>query len=656
MCGLAGIISLRATPDMLARQATSMADAIAHRGPDSSGVWASSTHPIALSHRRLSILDLSPLGGQPMISESGNDVIAFNGEIYNFSELRVELENHGMTFNGHSDTEVLLSAIETYGVDDTLAKIRGMFAIAHWDNNLGTLNLIRDPIGEKPLYYGIIENTFVFASELKAIYKIFPANTLTIDKQALNSYLRYGYISAPATIFKEISKLSPGTKATLEVRHTYQSGAELRQNIKISRYWSVAQSARNAKPYDEGATEKALSDADHLINQIIQEQAVADVPLGTFLSGGIDSSLVSGILQSQSATAIETFTIGFHEKTFNEAEFAKDIANHIGSNHNELYLSAKNALDVIPKLATIYDEPFADASQIPTFLVSKFAKSKLSVCLSGDGGDELFGGYNRYIQGEKFNNINNTIPSSVRTIAARGLKAIPAPAIDFVYDTCNKILARKGGANFGSKMQKAAAALNFESAEKLYQYLCSYSQNPSALLLERTSDDVLPSVIAFDTDFQKGCMAWDQQWYLPGDNLVKSDRASMANSLEMRTPLLDKALIEFSWRLPNSMKYRHGKSKWLLREVLYKYVPRAMIDRPKMGFSVPISYWIRNELKEWAESLLSPDFIKRQALFNHLEVSKLLDQHLYKNIDHGNRLWTLLMFQLWYIEHSLTTN
>ena len=588
-----------------------------------------------------------------MVSPTGHNVIVFNGEIYNFKSIKTELEKSGAVFQGHSDTEVLLTAIEHYGFDNAISKAKGMFAIAHWDAQKGILNLARDRIGEKPLYYGTINGTFVFASELKAIYPLFPARTLTIDQQALNSFLRYGYISAPQCIFSELKKLSPGCKVEINIDDWQKSNKPIEDYINVHNYWSIEDCVPKTRSYDDQATDQALTDLDQLLNKIIQEQAASDVPLGAFLSGGIDSSLVTSLLQSQSDTAIETFTIGFHEKDFNEAEHAKRIAKHLGSNHNELYLSANDALSVIPSLPDIYDEPFADASQIPTYLVSQFAKSKLTVCLSGDGGDELFNGYNRYFQGARFNDLSTKIPKFLRTLGSSTISKLSPPLLDKVYQTVNRLLARKGGANFGAKVHKAAAAINFSDADALYQFLCSYSQQPSQLLTHATQDTTLNPVLPFKNDFLNAAMAWDQQWYLPGDNLVKSDRASMAVSLEMRVPLLDKELIEFSWQLPNSMKYREGKSKWILRQLLYQYVPKQLIDRPKMGFSIPISHWIREELKEWAASLLSKEFIQRQGLFNFDAVDQVFQEHLAGRVDNGNQLWTLLMFQSWYEKHYL---
>jgi len=652
MCGIAGIIQLNTPVDILTSKAVSMANAIEHRGPDSSGVWCSPTSPIALSHRRLAILDLSPSGHQPMRSKSGNSVIAFNGEIYNFKKIKQELEKAGEAFLGNSDTEVLLSAIEAYGFDSAISQAKGMFAISYWDEKSSILKLARDRVGEKPLYYGVINNTFFFASELKAIYELFPAKQLTINKQALNSFLRYGYISAPQTIFNEINKLPPGHLADINVGNWLKYQDDIKNHIEIQKYWSILDCTNQARAYEESNTNEAINDLDELLGSIINEQSASDVPLGSFLSGGIDSTLVTSILQAQSSTSIETFTIGFHEKEFNEAVHAKAIAKHLGTNHNELYLSATDALDTIPLMAQTYDEPFSDSSQIPTYLVSKFARSKLTVCLSGDGGDELFCGYNRYIEGQRFNNITQKTPKPLRQIISATANSIPLDVIDKVYAIYNKIKSQKGGANFALKFRKAAAALKIENADELYQYLCSYTQQPSQIV-GNTQDTTLASLLPFENNFLDSAMAWDQQWYIPGDNLVKSDRASMAVSLEMRVPLLDRELIEFSWRVPNSMKYRDGKSKWLLRQLLYKYVPPSLIDRPKMGFSIPIGQWIRNDLRDWSLSLLSKEVIEQQDIFNYAEVNKILSSHMSGHTDNSNILWSLLMFQSWY-QHYCT--
>ncbi len=651
MCGIAGIINNTYSADDLSRIARSMADAIDHRGPDSDGVWVAANSPLALSHRRLSIHDLSPLGAQPMISQSAAAVIVFNGEIYNFKTIRRELESKGYTFKGDSDTEVLLATIEHYGFDTALSKIKGMFSIAYWCEKTQQLFLARDRIGEKPLYYGVVNNSIVFASELKSIYAHCHPRQLTIDKNALSSFLRYGYISAPRTIMQELKKLEPGHKAVINVAG-FGDGVDAQSLISTESYWSIDEISAGSFSYGEQDVDSMLKDLDKLFNTIVEEQAVADVPLGAFLSGGIDSSLVSAVLQSQSNVAVDTFTVGFNEATFNEAVYAKKISAHIGSNHNEMILTAADALDVIPKLPEIYDEPFADASQIPTYLVSKFAKSKLSVCLSGDGGDELFAGYNRYIQGEKFANTNQKIPAALRRIMSSTLQHIPYRSVDALYNSANTLLGRKGGANFGSKFSKAAALLNVDSPDHIYQYLCSYSQNPASLFLDETQEDQLQGALAFDKDFMDAGMAWDQQWYLPGDNLVKSDRASMAVSLEMRVPLLDKELIEFSWTLPNTLKYRDGQSKWPLRQMLSHYVPNKLFERPKMGFSIPVGHWICNELNDWATALLSPEFIGRQGIFNYEKISAIFEDHLSGKNDNSNLLWSLLMFQLWY-EHYM---
>ena len=648
MCGIAGIVQANASPEVLADKAKRMANAIYHRGPDSDGVWASLTHPLALSHRRLSILDLSPLGNQPMLSPSGNSVIAFNGEIYNFSSIRSNIEKAGIVFRGHSDTEVLLAAIDHYGFDTAIEKAKGMFSIAHWDAVSGKLRLARDRIGEKPLYYGIINNCFVFASELKAIYQLYPAKELAIDLNALNSFLRYGYISAPQTIFSGICKLPPGFKLELDIGAWTKSKSSIDDFLVSTPYWRVADHITNTRAYNDSEADVALKDFDQLLNKVIQEQSTADVPLGAFLSGGIDSSLVSAVLQAQSQRAIETFTIGFHEKEFNEAVHAKQIAQQLGSSHNELYLSAKDALEVIPSLPQIYDEPFADASQIPTYLISKFARSKLTVCLSGDGGDELFLGYNRYSEGERFSRLSKKIPTLLTSASAAAIKRIPPHIFDHCYSSFNSAVRRKGGANFGLKVHKAASAITYNAPNDLYQFLCSYSQKPSNLISRQTENRKLTDVIPFDSNFFDAAMAWDQQWYLPGDTLVKSDRASMAVSLEMRAPLLDKELIEFSWTVPNSMKLRDGKTKWLMRQLLCKYVPQKLIERPKMGFSVPIGHWIRDELRDWSHSLLSKSFLEEQGFFNSEAVGKLLQDHIDRKFEHTNTLWTLLMFQSWY--------
>lgn len=648
MCGISGLIGADLTEQELLLNGKRMSDALMHRGPDSSGIWCETDLSLVLAHRRLAILDLSPFGHQPMESASSRFVIAFNGEIYNYKSIQGRLVKLGHSFRGHSDTEVLLAAIDEWGLEQTLSECRGMFAFALFDRLDSTLTLVRDRVGEKPLYYGIDKGRLLFGSELKALRAVISSNQPEIDRAALSSYLRYGYISAPYSIYKDIRKLAPGCYLKIDVKafpfHIDQ--------LKAYQYWDLDYISKANASTLIADEQHAKARLDNLLNQIISEQSIADVPLGAFLSGGIDSSVVAAVLQAQSSSAIDTFTIGFHEKAFDEAIHARDVAKHIGSSHHELYISSLDTLNTVPLLAELYDEPFSDASQIPMFLVSKLAKQHVTVCLSGDGGDELFGGYNRYLYTRNSVDKGNSIPSPVKQLMAKGITSISPQRWDLVYNFFNSLSGRKGGANAGMKLHKLAALMQMDNYSDAYKYLCSYWQSPAELITSGVSEPDFLRGFDNGRDFLTSAMLWDQKWYLPGDNLVKTDRASMGVSLEMRVPLLDSRLIEFSWGLDNSLKIKDGVSKWILRQILYEYVPKSLIERPKMGFSVPISHWIRHELRDWAEELLEESLLISQNIFNHQVVSKTFKEHKAGSHDHGNKLWTILMFQAWY-QHNM---
>lgn len=651
MCGIAGIVDFHDSVESLEEKSKAMISAIAYRGPDDQNLWSDEESGLVLAHRRLSIQDLSHNGQQPMLSNSGNSTIIFNGEIYNFLSIRKELELNGSRLKSHSDTEILLEAIELWGLEKAISKCKGMFAFALWDHKAEQLHLVRDPIGEKPLYYGLINNQFIFASELKAFFAIMNPNSLDIDYNALGSYLRYGYISAPFSIFKQIKKLEPGHLLTIPLYELKKNGGLntfFAGPSKTTPYWQLEKIRNDNKKSLIDNQSYAIDELDKLLNNIIREQAISDVPLGTFLSGGIDSSIVSAILQANKSSPIDTFTIGFHEKSFNEAVHAKSVSQHIGSNHHEIYISPQEALNIVPELPTIYDEPFADSSQIPTYLVSQLAKKNVTVCLSGDGGDELFAGYNRYTMTESMYKKTQSIPSSLRKLFSSFLTSVPPRYWDKAYNIFIMLFRQTGSANFGLKIHKLGELFKHESLETVYSYLSGYWQTPELLLNKSINEPLLTSNLSFDENYLESAMLWDQKWYLPGDNLVKSDRASMACSLEMRLPLLDRELIEYSWRVPNNMKVRGNNSKWLLRQVLYRYVPQSLIDRPKMGFSVPVANWIRNDLKEWSSDLLSRKFLTEQAIFNTDHLSKIYNEHLSGTADHSHKLWTVLMFQAWY--------
>ena len=651
MCGISGIINNNDAFESVSVKAQKMISTLEHRGPDEENLWADEKAGVILAHRRLAIQDLSPKGSQPMSSHSGNWVIAFNGEIYNFKSLAKELTSQGIHFHGHSDTEVLLAAIENWGLERALAKSKGMFAFALWNKASQTLYLARDRIGEKPLYYGWLDGQFVFTSELKSLFAIADKQHFDLDLNALGSYFRYGYISAPFSIFKQIKKIKPGHTLTIPLGHHTEQHPISEQDIwalEQSSYWSLADifdQQANDQIEDENL---AIAQLDKLLNKVICEQAISDVPLGAFLSGGIDSSTVSAILQANKATPIDTFTIGFHEKSFNEAVHAKSVAEHIGSNHHEIYLTSNDALATIPSLTEIYDEPFADSSQVPTLLVSQLAKKDVTVCLSGDGGDELFTGYNRYTVTESAFQRAQRLPSPLRKILAAILSSVPPRHWDYFYTAITALFKNANVSNVGLKIHKLASLLKLHSLDEVYRYLSGYWQNPQQLFSDNIDEPLLANHLSYNKDFIQAAMMWDQSWYLPGDNLVKTDRASMSVSLEMRLPLLDKEIIEYSWQIPPAMKIKNNQSKWLLRQVLYKYVPSRLIDRPKMGFSVPIAHWIRHELRDWSESLINDVQLEQEQLFNVNHLKKVFDQHMSGRHDHSHKLWTFLMFQSWY--------
>jgi len=647
MCGIAGFVGPIHQKGRLEALGEAMANAVRHRGPDSMGVWSDESVGLVLAHRRLAIQDLSPLGHQPMQDNGGRYTISYNGEIYNFLDLRQELSRSGYGFKGHSDTEVLLAAVRCWGLERALEKCIGMYALALFDREQRLLHLVRDRIGEKPLYYGNVGKNFVFGSELKAL---FPGNTETrpnVNRAALASYLRYGYISAPLTIYDGIFKVKPGSILTVDLKKT-----PINESLSEKFYWTADGARRAGQNNIIVDADTAIDELDALINKIIQRQAIADVPVGAFLSGGIDSSTVAACLQANSGSPTDTFSIGFYEKSFNEAEHAKQIAKHIGSTHHELYLGKQDILDVVPNLPTLFDEPFADSSQIPMCLVSALAKKDVTVCLSGDGGDELFAGYNRYTYTQAIINKARRIPRLSRTAIGKGIEALPPAAWDKLYALTNRLVGRTGASNTGNKLYKLRDLIMEPDPTSAYKRLCSYWQQPASLLTEPQAEPLLDAGASFDIDFLGAAMLWDQKWYLPGDNLVKTDRASMGVSLEMRLPLLDAELIEFAWRLPNSLKINNHVSKWILRQVLYKYVPASLVDRPKMGFTVPISQWIRNELREWCDSLLDPSYLRQQRIFDVDVIHTTYRQHLSGRYDHGQKLWTVLQFQDWYKNQS----
>ena len=655
MCGIAGIIDHYSTKESLQALGPKMGDAIYHRGPDDYGYWCSANMPLLLVHRRLSIHDLSPLGHQPMSSNGERYTVVFNGEIYNFKTLTEELINLGHSFRGGSDTEVMLAAFEQWGIAESVKKFVGMFAFAVFDQQKKTLTLCRDRMGEKPLYYGWIGKRFVFASELKAITAA-SSEKLALDEASVSAYFRFGYVPAPYSIYKDIYKLEPGSLFELPVLSAEQNSdfSPIVGDTRFSpsAYWSVLSAVNQGREQLFTDRLEAVDALDELLQDIIRNQSIADVSTGAFLSGGVDSTTVAAIMQSVSDKPVDTFTIGFNEKEFDEAPYAKAISRHLGTNHHELYISANDCLDVANNIARFWDEPFADSSQIPSYLVSKFAKQNVTVCLSGDGGDELFCGYNRYTATNNMWGKIENLPHSLRSVMSKLLLSVPPTVYSNMYSGVNKLRSNSmTQANVGLKVHKFADLLQFSSIHQAYKYLMSYWNDPTAIVntkLEHPSilDRLQPKCGSFIDD----AMCWDQLGYLPDDNLVKGDRSSMASSLEMRLPLLDHRLVEYSWRLPLNMKYHQGISKWALRQVLYRYVPRELIERPKMGFSVPVSEWLRGPLKAWATDMFFDN--SNQDLLNTQEINRIWQEHQSGHRDHGNKLWTLAMFKAWQSHYS----
>lgn len=652
MCGINGFISFPGSlnKEQLSHIGKKMADALAHRGPDDFGIWCDEYAGVSLGHRRLSIIDLSEHGHQPMLSYDSRYVMVLNGEIYNHVELRNELLKRGYQFRGGSDTEVAVCSIQEWGIAVALTKFVGMFAFGVWDKKEKKLFLARDRLGEKPLYYGKLNDAFVFASELKAL-KEHPSWRGDIDRDALTQLLKYTYIPSPYSIYTGIYKLLPGTWIEISWRENYHVGAP-------QSYWSLGEVATQGissrkKQQDPLA---AIEHLNTLLSTTIRDQMIADVPLGAFLSGGIDSSTVVALMQSHTSRPVKTFSIGFNESEYNEAAYAKEVARHLGTDHTELYVTPGDTLSVIPKIPELYDEPFSDSSQIPTYLVSQLARRDVTVALSGDGGDELFGGYSRYMVGLDAWKKINKIPGPVRSISGKVIHAVPASYIDLIIKPVLPLLPKQFRYNqFGQKLHKLAHVWNTTAPDSIYHNLISLWPNPEEIVIGSNRWDMLARhrpVLAQLDNFTERMMFTDSVTYLPDDILVKVDRASMAVSLEVRVPFLDHRIIEFIWNQSPELKIVGTEGKWLLRQVLNKYVPKKLIDRPKMGFGVPIDLWLRGPLKEWAGDLLSVDRLKRQGLLNPEPIQAKWNAHLSGESSWHYHLWPVLMFQAWH-EHWL---
>lgn len=617
-----------------------MGDAIAHRGPDDADVWCDAAAGILLSHRRLSIVDLSAAGHQPMRSRSGRYELIFNGEIYNHTLLRAELGDG--PWCGHSDTETMLAGFERWGIEGTLPRLVGMFAIALWDRELQRLTLARDRFGEKPLYIARLPRAVLFASELKA-FDAWSGFAPPIDRGAVALLLRHNYIPAPYSIFEGVSKLPPAT--LLHIDGPQQIG-------EPQAYWSLREVAeRGQREPFTGGDDEAVDALERHLDAAIALQRVADVPLGAFLSGGVDSSAVVALMQRQSKTPVRTFTIGFDVPRYNEAEHAKAVARHLGTAHTELYCSGAQALDVVPKLATMYCEPFSDSSQIPTFLVSQMARQHVTVSLSGDAGDELFGGYTRYDLAQRLWSRISRVPHTLRAIVGPAIQTLPPATWDGIGRVVWPLLRRGPLPNrLGDRAHKLAEMLQVRTPESFYRNLMSHQPWPQRAVLGATEPATTlnqPALWPSGQSFDERMMFIDTLSYLPDDILVKVDRAAMAVSLETRVPLLDHRLVEFAWSLPLHFKRRNRTGKWLLRQMLYRHVPRELIERPKTGFGVPLSDWLRGPLRPWAEHLLDERRLREQGLLDVAYVRRLWREQIEGKREWMYLLWDVLMLQAW---------
>jgi asparagine synthase (glutamine-hydrolysing) len=649
MCGIAGLFRPGGGDEAeLAGYASKMTDTLTHRGPDAGNIWTNPQAGVAFGHRRLSILDLSEAGAQPMRSDCGRFAVTFNGEIYNHLDIRGELEAGGAAPNwrGHSDTETLLYAIRHWGVAAALQRFTGMFAFALWDEQERTLVLCRDRFGEKPLFYGWCGQDLIFASELKAL-AVHPGWSPTLDRSALTAFLRYSYVPAPLTIWLGINKLPPASLVT------FDADTSLKSMPEPVAYWSLRDQVAAAQGVRIGDETQASEELQRLLSVAIRRQCLSDVPLGAFLSGGVDSSTIVALMQAQASQPVRTFTIGFSDGAYDEARDARNVARHLGTSHTELYVDPKMAIDVIPTLPRMYDEPFADSSQIPTHLVAALARQHVTVALSGDAGDELFGGYNRHVWGGKLNARFGKMPSPLRRALSALLNAVsPEPAGSLARLAQPLLPSRFHVRRAGDQVAKLARLIGAASFDDMYQLLCSIDSDPSQTVLQGEESagwsrkEMEKLTLPLDP-LDRMTLA-DSLSYLTDDILQKVDRAAMAVGLETRVPFLDKDVVEFAAKIPPDMKVRGGRGKWLVRQVLYKHVPAAMIDRPKTGFSIPIDDWLRGPLKSWTLDLLSSDRLQRQGLFNAGRVSQKLTEHMSGRHNHGYWLWNVLMAQAWH--------
>ena len=660
MCGVAGFLDGGCSlPEGASAIARAMADAVAHRGPDDAGVWLDREAGVALAHRRLAVIDLSPAGRQPMLSMSGRNVIVFNGEIYNHAELRRRLETrypNAVCWRGRSDTETLLAAVECWGLEEALQAAVGMFALALWDRKDRTLSLARDRIGEKPLYYGLQNGVLLFGSELKAL-AAHPAFAGDVDREALALLLRDLYIPSPRSIYKGILKLPAGTYVRIAADRGRERVGELPEPQP---YWSLRNviAAGCEQPF-EGAPEEAVDALHGLLLEAVRRQMAADVPLGAFLSGGVDSSTIVALMQAQSDRPVRTFTIGFEESGYDEAQYARSVAGHLGTEHTELYVSARDALDVIPRLPALFDEPFADSSQIPTFLVSAMARRHVTVALSGDGGDELFGGYLLYSTTPRRWRALSQVPTPLRRLGAHTVATFLAPGPAWQPA---RLLRRtrlgRGWLRMAPRASRLALQLDCRTPEQLYLQARSPCPDLSTAVHGASAPVTVltePASWPDTPELEHRLMAVDALTYLPDDILVKVDRATMGASLETRAPLLDHRIVEFVWRLPLSVKIRNGRQKWSLRRVLHEYVPEELAERPKAGFAIPLASWLRGPLRDWAEALLDERRLRSEGFLDPRPIRRRWSEHLSMHGQWDQHLWSILMFQAW-LEHGRRDN
>lgn len=648
MCGIVGVLSSGQVLEVDLRR---MALTLGHRGPDDSGVWSDPEAGIGVGHARLSILDLSVAGHQPMRSASGRYLITLNGEIYNHLALRAALAKTGDAprWCGHSDTETLLAGFDAWGIESTVLQSVGMFAFAVWDRESRELTLGRDRLGEKPLYYGWQGDVFLFGSELKAL-RAHPSFRGGINRDALTLFIRHGYIPAPYSIYLGIQKQLPGTLLRISLPT---------RGVRASTYWDVRGAVSGGiSGQFRGSPEEAVTQLQEQLRDAVRQQMVADVPLGAFLSGGVDSSTIVALMQEASSRPVRTFSIGFPEASYNEAEHAKAVAKHLGTEHTELYVSPEQALDVIPQLPALFCEPFADSSQIPTYLVSRLARSRVTVSLSGDGGDELFSGYPRYELCQQLWSKFTRVPARLRGGIAEVLSCIPLERFNKILSPVESILpAGYSPGRVGDKLLKGAELLGARTPLELYRRLVSLWPTPSAIVIGGSEPHTAWSEVnqrPLTDNVMHEMMAMDLRTYLPDDILVKVDRAAMGVGLETRVPLLDHRVVEFAWRLPMDYCWRGGVTKWPLRQVLYKYVPRNLIDRPKMGFRLPIGVWLRGPLREWAETLLCPARLRQEGFLQPEPIGQKWAEHLSGRRNWQDALWAILMFQAWLAHEDST--